>query len=128
MLVPLLFLVLLIIMQRDLYRSNLLSWYYLLTWDHNPCETTNSLHHPQFLVSVSDCISDPNATSGVVWHSQLLQSLNADPVISLCFAVIIGLPAATPKEYINSASFALGNFSNGLSSLLVLVLRLISPS
>jgi amino acid transporter len=27
-------------------------------------------------------------------------------------AVIIGLPAATPKEFMNTASFALGNFSN----------------
>jgi len=32
--------------------------------------------------------------------------------ISLCLAVIIGLPAATPKEYMNSASYALGNFTN----------------
>jgi amino acid transporter len=30
----------------------------------------------------------------------------------LCFAVIIALPAATPKEFKNSASFALGNFTN----------------
>ena len=33
-------------------------------------------------------------------------------MISLCLAVIIGLPAATPKEYKNSASYALGNFTN----------------
>lgn len=45
--------------------------------------------------------------------------------ISLCFVVIIGLPAATPKEYINTASFALGNFSNGLLSSSVLALYLI---
>ncbi|OAX33684.1 hypothetical protein K503DRAFT_775337, partial [Rhizopogon vinicolor AM-OR11-026] len=32
--------------------------------------------------------------------------------ICLCLAVIIGLPAATPKEYMNSASYALGNFTN----------------
>ncbi|KAF9219347.1 amino acid transporter [Gyrodon lividus] len=32
--------------------------------------------------------------------------------VCLCFAVIIGLPAATPKDFKNSASFALGNFSN----------------
>jgi hypothetical protein len=31
---------------------------------------------------------------------------------SLCLAVIIGLPAATPKEHMNSASYALGNFTN----------------
>ncbi|KAF9238376.1 amino acid permease-domain-containing protein [Melanogaster broomeanus] len=32
--------------------------------------------------------------------------------ICLCIAVIVGLPAATPKEFMNTASFALGNFSN----------------
>ncbi|KAG1851835.1 amino acid permease-domain-containing protein [Suillus subalutaceus] len=32
--------------------------------------------------------------------------------ICLCFAVIIGLPAATPKANMNSASYALGNFAN----------------
>ncbi|KAH7882169.1 amino acid/polyamine transporter I [Phlebopus sp. FC_14] len=32
--------------------------------------------------------------------------------VLLCLAVIIALPAATPKEYMNSASFALGNFTN----------------
>ncbi|KAF8130354.1 amino acid/polyamine transporter I [Boletus edulis] len=30
----------------------------------------------------------------------------------LCFVVLVGLPIATPKEYMNSASFALGNFTN----------------
>ncbi|OAX32315.1 amino acid transporter [Rhizopogon vinicolor AM-OR11-026] len=32
--------------------------------------------------------------------------------VALCLAVIIGLPAATPKEYMNTASYALGNFTN----------------
>ncbi|KAJ3483085.1 hypothetical protein NLI96_g6547 [Meripilus lineatus] len=32
--------------------------------------------------------------------------------IILCLAVIVALPAATPHEYKNSASFALGNFTN----------------
>jgi len=36
--------------------------------------------------------------------------------ISLCFAVIVALPAATPKEYKNTASYALGNFTNRTSS------------
>lgn len=31
---------------------------------------------------------------------------------SLCLAVIIALPAATPKEFRNTASYALGNFTN----------------
>ncbi|KAF8553642.1 hypothetical protein OG21DRAFT_1497597, partial [Imleria badia] len=41
-----------------------------------------------------------------------LQNLYIVLNFCLCFAVIIGLPAATPKEYMNSASFALGSFSN----------------
>lgn len=32
--------------------------------------------------------------------------------VLLCLAVIIALPAATPSEFKNSASYALGNFSN----------------
>ncbi|KAG1744393.1 amino acid/polyamine transporter I [Suillus lakei] len=32
--------------------------------------------------------------------------------ICLCLAVLIGLPAATPKANMNSASYALGNFTN----------------
>ncbi|KAI0632871.1 APC amino acid permease [Trametes polyzona] len=32
--------------------------------------------------------------------------------ILLCLAVIIALPAATPKEFRNTASYALGNFTN----------------
>lgn len=35
---------------------------------------------------------------------------------SLCLAVIIALPAATPKEYKNTASYAFGNFTNRMSS------------
>ena len=40
---------------------------------------------------------------------------------SLCLAVIVALPAATPKELKNSASFALGNFTNCMSLLRVLL-------
>ncbi|EMD35048.1 hypothetical protein CERSUDRAFT_139863 [Gelatoporia subvermispora B] len=32
--------------------------------------------------------------------------------VLLCLAVIIALPAATPKEFMNDAKFAFGNFSN----------------
>lgn len=32
--------------------------------------------------------------------------------ISLCFVVIVGLPLATPKQYMNTPSFALGSFDN----------------
>lgn len=39
----------------------------------------------------------------------------------LCLAVIIALPAATPKEFRNSASYALGNFTNGMYRMLVCV-------
>ncbi|KIN93783.1 hypothetical protein M404DRAFT_443386 [Pisolithus tinctorius Marx 270] len=41
-----------------------------------------------------------------------LQSVYVAINILLCIAVIIVLPVATPKEYINSASYALGNFTN----------------
>lgn len=34
----------------------------------------------------------------------------------LCLAVIIALPAATPKEFMNTASFALGDFTNRTSA------------
>ena len=40
----------------------------------------------------------------------------------LCLAVIVALPAATPKEFRNTASFALGGFSNGSWSILCLFL------
>ncbi|PBK99470.1 amino acid transporter [Armillaria gallica] len=32
--------------------------------------------------------------------------------VLLCFALIIGLPAATPKEFMNTASYAFGDFEN----------------
>ncbi|TDL27161.1 amino acid transporter [Rickenella mellea] len=41
-----------------------------------------------------------------------LQTLYVVLNVMLCFAVIIALPASTPKELKNSASFALGNFTN----------------
>ncbi|KAF8438637.1 amino acid/polyamine transporter I [Boletus edulis BED1] len=41
-----------------------------------------------------------------------LQNLYIILNFCLCFVVLIGLPIATPKEYMNSASFALGNFTN----------------
>ncbi|KAG6370727.1 amino acid/polyamine transporter I [Boletus reticuloceps] len=58
-----------------------------------------------------------------------LQNLYIVLNFCLCFIVIIGLPAATPKEYMNSASFALGNFSNvnGWPSGYAFILSLLSP-
>ncbi|KAF8556713.1 amino acid transporter [Imleria badia] len=41
-----------------------------------------------------------------------LQNLYIFINLCLCFVIIVGLPAATPKEYINSASYAIGNFTN----------------
>ncbi|KAI0321890.1 amino acid transporter [Amylostereum chailletii] len=41
-----------------------------------------------------------------------MQSVYVVLNVLLCFAVIIALPAATPAEQRNSASFALGNFTN----------------
>jgi len=41
-----------------------------------------------------------------------LQTVYVALNLALCLAVIIGLPAATPKEFINSANYALGDFTN----------------
>ncbi|ETW79955.1 amino acid transporter, partial [Heterobasidion irregulare TC 32-1] len=41
-----------------------------------------------------------------------LQSLYVVLNVMLCLAVIVALPAATPKEFRNTAKFALGNFTN----------------
>ncbi|KIP03794.1 hypothetical protein PHLGIDRAFT_495706 [Phlebiopsis gigantea 11061_1 CR5-6] len=41
-----------------------------------------------------------------------LQGFYAALNLLLCLAIIIALPAATPKEFKNSASYALGGFSN----------------
>ncbi|KAH0834008.1 amino acid/polyamine transporter I [Lanmaoa asiatica] len=58
-----------------------------------------------------------------------LQNLYIVLNLCLCFAVIIGLPAATPKEYMNSPSFALGNFSNanGWPSGYTFILSFLAP-
>ncbi|KAG9311034.1 amino acid/polyamine transporter I [Chiua virens] len=58
-----------------------------------------------------------------------LQNLYVVLNFCLCFAVIIGLPAATPKESMNSASYALGNFSNvnGWPNGYAFILSFLSP-
>lgn len=49
--------------------------------------------------------------------------------VLLCFAVIIALPAATPKEFRNTTSYALGNFTNvsGWSNGFAFILSFLSP-
>lgn len=54
------------------------------------------------------------ATVAAILPSRFLKTWILTHPVSLCFIVIIGLPAATPKEHINNASFALGNFINGV--------------
>ncbi|KAG1723081.1 amino acid/polyamine transporter I [Suillus paluster] len=58
-----------------------------------------------------------------------LQRLYATVNLCLCFIVIIALPIATPHEYRNSASFALGEFTNlnGWPSGFAFILSLLSP-
>ncbi|KAG1720546.1 amino acid transporter [Suillus paluster] len=58
-----------------------------------------------------------------------LQSLYTLVNLCLCFIVIIALPIATPSEYRNSASFALGNFTNldGWPSGFAFILSLMAP-
>ncbi|KDR73321.1 hypothetical protein GALMADRAFT_251941 [Galerina marginata CBS 339.88] len=49
--------------------------------------------------------------------------------ILLCLALIIGVPAATPKEFMNNASYAFGNFSNvsGWNNGYAFILSFLSP-
>ncbi|RPD60766.1 APC amino acid permease [Lentinus tigrinus ALCF2SS1-7] len=58
-----------------------------------------------------------------------LQTLYVVLNVMLCLAVIIALPAATPKEFRNSASFALGNFTNvsGWPDGFAFILSFLSP-
>ncbi|KAF4564023.1 GABA-specific high-affinity permease [Pleurotus pulmonarius] len=44
-----------------------------------------------------------------------LQSVYILVNIALCLAIIIGLPAATPREFKNTAKYALGHFENTLA-------------
>lgn len=58
-----------------------------------------------------------------------LQRLYTFVNLCLCFIVIIALPIATPREYRNSASFALGNFTNlaGWPSGFAFILSFMAP-
>ncbi|KAG2139156.1 amino acid/polyamine transporter I [Suillus bovinus] len=58
-----------------------------------------------------------------------LQRLYTFVNLCLCFIVIIALPIATPHEYRNSASFALGDFTNlaGWPSGFAFILSFMSP-
>jgi len=49
--------------------------------------------------------------------------------VLLCLAVIVALPAATPKAFMNDASFALGNFTNlnGWASGYAFILSFLAP-
>ncbi|KAG2140236.1 amino acid/polyamine transporter I [Suillus bovinus] len=58
-----------------------------------------------------------------------LQRLNIFLNVSLCLIVIIALPIATPSEFRNSASYALGDFTNlnGWPSGFAFILSLLAP-
>ncbi|KAJ3483876.1 hypothetical protein NLI96_g6014 [Meripilus lineatus] len=58
-----------------------------------------------------------------------LQSAYVILNVLLCLAVIVALPAATPKEFRNSASYALGGFSNsnGYANGFAFILSFLSP-
>lgn len=53
------------------------------------------------------CGAQRAASSTILWMNN-----RNDRTLRLCVAVIIALPAATPAEYKNSASYALGGFTN----------------
>lgn len=61
------------------------------------CPPTNRLRHPERRVR-------PSYTFSTIFLTVLYYSL--------CLAVIIALPIATPAEFKNTAKFALGDFTN----------------
>ncbi|KAI6130304.1 amino acid/polyamine transporter I [Pisolithus croceorrhizus] len=65
------------------------------------------------------------ATSVLARMQRIYTTIN----ICLCFAVIVGLPIATPKQYMNTARFALGSFDNlyGWPDGFAFVLSLLTP-
>lgn len=82
-------------------RSNcIVACRYLLSWNQGTCKVADGLCRSKHLVS--------NGFNLLSTFLDLKKCFSR-----LCLAVIIGLPAATPAEFKNSASYALGNFSNG---------------
>ncbi|KAL7278617.1 hypothetical protein ACG7TL_007618 [Trametes sanguinea] len=76
---------------------------------------THSLSSPRWrnllawIVGYWGCAVQITAAASI-GSGQAYSATNAQTL--LCLAVIIALPAATPKEFRNSASYALGNFTN----------------
>jgi hypothetical protein len=65
--------------------------------------------HPSFSTS-ADRLCCPQRSVSLIVVRQLSRAKPGP--YSLCLAVIIALPAATPKEFKNTASYALGDFTN----------------
>lgn len=59
--------------------------------------------------AVTECICSPQR---VVSSILVLMNNHIDHSFRLCVVVIIALPVATPSKYKNSASYALGDFTN----------------
>jgi len=69
---------------------------YMLFWYQGPRAVTKPI-----------CGAQCAASSTILWINN-----HNDHTFRLCVAVTIALPAATPAEYKNSASYALGGFTN----------------
>ncbi|KAI6152263.1 amino acid/polyamine transporter I [Pisolithus tinctorius] len=65
------------------------------------------------------------ATSVLARVQRIYTTIN----VCLCLAVIIGLPIATPRQYMNTASFAFGSFNNlyGWPDGFAFILSLLTP-
>ena len=82
--------------QRNLRCHTPNSWDYMLSWHQGSRALAGPLRGPQRAVS----------------PAMALRNKHTDCPLRLCLVVIIALPVATPAEYKNSASYALGDFTN----------------
>ena len=77
------------------------------------CRGPNSRGYMLFWYQGSRAVTKPICSpQRTVSSSILLINGHDDRPFRLCIAVVIALPAATPAEYKNSASYALGDFTN----------------
>ena len=76
-----------------------MSWLNREHEDQGTRENHYYLHHSQHLVRE-------------LAHLPLFDKVNLARLLSLWLALVIGFPTATPSEFKNPASFALGSFQN----------------
>ena len=77
------------------------------------CRSPNSRGYMLLWYQGSCAVTEPIRGSQRAVSSTFLQiKKHNNRPFRLCVAIIIALPAATPAEYKNSASYALGDFTN----------------